>query len=289
VPTRSKYLALLVVLIWGVNFVVIDAGLADVPPLMFLAIRFALVAFPAILFVPRPGIGFWRVVAIGASMSLAQFSLLYVALAVGMPAGLASLVLQVQVVFSVLLSALFLGERPSRRSLIGILIGMVGLVVVAIASGLGAAAVPFALTIGAALGWAIGNTLSRRAKAASGISLVVWSALVVPVPAFLLSLLLEGPAAIGAAATSFTLVSILSTLYTVVLASFVGYGIWNTLLARHTASAVTPFALLIPVVGILAAWLLRGEQPGVGQLVGGAVMLGGVAYAMIERTPRPPG
>ena len=288
-PTRSKYLALLVVLIWGVNFVVIDAGLADVPPLMFLAIRFALVAFPAILFVPRPGIGFWRVVAIGASMSLAQFSLLYVALAVGMPAGLASLVLQVQVVFSVLLSALFLGERPSRRSLIGILIGMVGLVVVAIASGLGAAAVPFALTIGAALGWAIGNTLSRRAKAASGISLVVWSALVVPVPAFLLSLLLEGPAAIGAAATSFTLVSILSTLYTVVLASFVGYGIWNTLLARHTASAVTPFALLIPVVGILAAWLLRGEQPGVGQLVGGAVMLGGVAYAMIERTPRPRG
>ncbi|THG32972.1 EamA family transporter [Naasia lichenicola] len=285
-PTRSKYLALLVVLIWGVNFVVIDAGVADVPPLLFLAIRFTLVAFPAILFVPRPGIGFWRVLGIGAFMSLAQFSLLYLALALGMPAGLASLVLQIQVVFSVMLSALFLGERPSRRALIGILIGSAGLVIVAVASGLGVTAIPFALTIGAALGWAIGNTLSRRAKAASGLSLVVWSALVVPVPTALLSLLIDGPDAIVASIGSFTVVSLLSTLYTVVLASFVGYGIWNTLLARHPASAVTPFALLIPIVGILAAWLLRGEQPGVGQLVGGAVMLGGVAYAMLERRPR---
>ena len=281
-PLRDRLLALIVVVIWGLNFVTIDVGMKGIPPLLFLAIRFVLVAFPAVFFIPRPGIGWRKTLAIGAFLSLGQFSFLYLALEAGMPPGLASLVLQTQVIFTVLIGVLVLRERPSLRQSIGIAIGAAGLIVVAFSRGGGAPWIPFVLTLLGALSWAVGNILSRQAKAASGLSLVVWSGLVVPLPAFALSLIFDGPEAIGAGFVAFiSPAAILSTLYTVIMASFVGYGIWNTLLARNNAASVVPFALLIPVVGLITAWLLQGEQPSAGELLGGIVMLAGVALAVI--------
>ena len=121
---RHSLLALLVVLLWGLNFVVIDVGLADVPPLLFLAMRFTVVAVPAVFLVPRPQAPLRTVATIGAFMSLGQFALLYLALALGMPAGLASLVVQAQIVLTVLIAAVLLKERPTRRQSIGLVVGV---------------------------------------------------------------------------------------------------------------------------------------------------------------------
>ena len=280
---RHTLLALVVVIIWGLNFVVIDAGLADVPPLVFVALRFVLVVIPAIFFIKPPAIGWRNILAIGTFLSLGQFTLLYLALHLGMPAGLASLLLQTQVVLSVAVSAAVLRERPSGRQLIGILIGMVGLAVVIVGHSSAAPWLPIVVTLLAALAWAIGNVLSRRAKAASGLSLVVWSGLVVPIPALALALILDTPAVVIHSILSISLPAILSTLYTAVAASLIGYGIWNSLLARYPTSAVVPFTLLIPVVGIIAAWLVQGEKPAASELIGGAIMLGGLATAVIQR------
>ena len=194
-PMRTKHtlLALVVVLIWGLNFVAIDEGLTDIPPLVFMAMRFVLVAFPAVFFIKRPAIGWRQVVLIGAFLSLGQFVLLYLALSLGMPAGLASLLLQTQVVLSVIVSAILLKERPSRRQLVGIIIGMAGLAVVVVGHSATAPWLPLVITLLAALSWAIGNVLSRRARVSSGLSLVVWSALVVPLPALALALLFDTP------------------------------------------------------------------------------------------------
>lgn len=285
---RHTLLALLVVVIWALNFVVIDAGLEGVPPLLFLAMRFAVVVLPAVFFLKPPAIGWRNILAIGAFLSLGQFAFLYLALALGMPPGLASLLHQSQVVLTVIVSVLVLRERPSRRQLAGILIGMLGLAVVVIGRGQVAAWLPTVVLLLGSLSWAIGNVLSRRVQAASSLSLVVWSGLVVPVPAFLLSLVVDTPPVVFAALAHLNWVNILSTVYTAVLASLVGYGIWNHLLARYPTSAVVPFTLLVPVIGILAAWLVVYEAPTPTELLGGAVMLAGLAIAVVVVRRRDP-
>ena len=283
VTPRHSLLALLVVVIWGANFIVIDAGLADVPPLVFLTLRFLLVSIPAVFFIRPPAIGWRNIVVIGAFLSLGQFTLLYIALAIGMPPGLASLMLQTQVVLSVIVSAVVLRERPTRRQLIGILIGMAGLAIVIVSHTQSAPWLPLIITLLSALSWAIGNVLARRAAAASGLSLVVWSGLVVPLPSFALAFVFDSPQTIIDSLTGISVVAVLSTVYTAVAASLIGYGIWNSLLAKYPTSSVVPFTLLVPVVGILAAWLAQGEQPSVPEIIGGAIMLAGLAAAVIGR------
>jgi O-acetylserine/cysteine efflux transporter len=283
VTPRHTLLAVLVVVIWGLNFIVIDVGLVDVPPLVFLALRFLLVSIPAVFFIRPPAIGWRNIVIVGAFLSLGQFSMLYIALAIGMPPGLASLLLQTQVVLSVIVSAVVLREHPSRRQLIGILIGMAGLGLIIVSHTQTAPWLPLIVTLLAALSWAIGNVLARRAQAASGFSLVVWSGLVVPIPSFALAFLFDSPETIIDSLTGLSAAAILSTLYTAVAASLIGYGIWNSLLAKYPTSSVVPFTLLVPVVGILAAWLAQGEEPSVPELIGGAIMLAGLAAAVITR------
>ena len=250
--------------------------------------RFVLVAVPAVFFIRPPAIGWRNILLIGAFLSLGQFTLLYLALSLGMPPGLASLLLQTQIVFSVVVSSLLLREHPTRRQLVGIVIGMIGLAVVVVGHTYAAPWLPLVITLLAALSWAIGNVLSRRARAASGLSLVVWSGLVVPIPSLGLAMLVDGPQAVGYSLTHLSLAAILSTVYTAVAASLVAYTIWNSLLARYPTSAVVPFTLLVPVIGILAAWAVFDEKPTGSELVGGAIMLGGLAAAVVSRRPRTP-
>lgn len=264
------------------NFVVIDEGLSGFPPFLLVSLRFVLVAVPLVFLVPRPRTSWRNVVGVGVFMSLCQFSLLYLALHLGMPAGLASLVLQAQVVFTIALAAAVLRERATRRQVAGAAVGMAGLAVVAAGHGAGAPVLPLLVTIAAALSWAVGNVISRRAQVRSGLSLVVWSALVVPVPTFALALALDGPDAVGHALAHPTGAAVFATLYTAYGASLLGYAIWNSLLARYPAGAVVPYILLVPVVGIAAAWLVQGETPDAIELAGGVVMLVGVATATIR-------
>jgi O-acetylserine/cysteine efflux transporter len=275
-------LAVLVMVLWGANFVVIDEGLSDVPPFLFLAMRFFLVALPLVFFVPPPKAPWRMVVAVGAAMSLGQFSLLYLGLHLGMPAGLASLVVQAQLFFTIAIATVVLREPPSRKQVIGAVIGAAGLIVVVVAHGATAPIVPVLVVLAGSLSWAIGNVITRSAGVSSGFSLVVWSALVVPLPALGLSFLVDGSDEVGRALTHLSLVAIASTAYTAIGSSLIGYGIWNTLLARHPASAVVPFVLLVPVVGIISAWVVQDEVPTGLELLGGAVMLAGVAAATLS-------
>jgi O-acetylserine/cysteine efflux transporter len=280
-------LAILVAIIWGSNFVVIDIGLADIPPMLFTAMRFTLVAFPAVFLVRPPGIGWRPVVLIGLFMCVGQFSLVYLSMHLGMPPGLTSMVLQAQVLFTVLLSSALLGEHPSRKQLLGVGVGAAGLVVVAVGHSAIAPILPLILVLGGALSWSIGNVLARKHRARSGLSLAVWSGLVVPAPLLLLSLVIDGPEAIGSALGHLTLTAIASTMFTAYLASLVGYGIWNGLLAKYPVSHVMPYALLVPVAGLLAAWIVQGETPTIIEAAGGGLLMAGVATTTLRRKARP--
>lgn len=279
-PCRSALLALSVVVVWGVNFVVIDEGLHGVPPLLFAAVRFVLVAFPAVLVVRRPEVPWPQIAVVGLTMSAGQFGLLYLALKVGMPPGLASLVLQSQVVITVVLAALVLHEHVSVRQIGGLALGVVGLVVVGLGRASATPAAGVVLTVLAAGSWALGNVAARRLRLQAGLPLVVWSALVVPLPLLALSLLIEGSGAWLDAARAWGWPQTLSTTYTVVFSTLFGYAVWNGLLARHRAAHVVPFALLVPVFGITAAWVVQGTLPGPLEWLGGLVLLAGAAIAL---------
>ena len=283
---RHSALALLVALLWGVNFVAIDLGLhppgGTMPPLLFVAMRFALVVFPCIFFIRKPDVSWRVIIVVGLLMSAGQFGLLYLGMALGMPAGLASLVIQAQVLMTVLLAAGILSERPTRRQLAGVILGIVGLAVVAVGRSLVAPLLPLLIVLAAALSWAGGNVVVRRAKAASGLGLVVWSGAVVPLPLAGLSLLLDGPAAVSDALIQVQPVTLITALYTAVFGSLIGYGIWNRLLGLYPSSAVVPFTLLVPVVGMTAAWLVLSERPSAAEIAGGLLLLAGVATAVLR-------
>ncbi|MGC9221413.1 MAG: EamA family transporter [Solirubrobacteraceae bacterium] len=280
IPAKDKLLAALVAVIWGSNFVVIEEGLKGFPPFLLVAARFTFVVFPLILFLPRPGS--WRtILLVGMTMGLGQFTLIYLALDLGMPAGLASLVIQVQVMFTILISQVALAERASRWQMIGVVIGFGGLGMVIAGRGGNTPLLPLVLTLGGAMCWAVGSVITRHAHLVGGLALTAWSSITIPLPALGIALAINGPHAVAGAVVHASLLTIASIAYTVLASSLVGYGVWNSLLARHPVSSVVPFTLLVPVAGLSTAWIVLGQVPSGPEALGGMLLLAGVAIAIL--------
>lgn len=257
---KDLLLALVVILAWGVNFVVIKVGLHGMPPMLLGALRFTLAAVPAVFFVKRPQISWRLLVLYGATIQLGQFVFLFTGMYVGMPAGLASLVLQSQAFFTLVFAMLFLGERLRVQNLVGLAVAAAGLVLIASQGGRAMTLAGFLLTIGAAAMWALGNILTKKVGQADLVSLVVWASLVPPVPFFLLSLWFEGPQRIESALASLTGASIFAVVYIAFVATLLGYGLWSRLLSRYPAAQVAQFSLLVPIVGLASSALLLDEH-----------------------------
>lgn len=279
---KDGLLALLVVVVWGLNFVVIKVGLHSMPPLMLAGLRFLLVAFPALFFVARPKIPFRLLLGYGLTISFGQFAFLFCAINFGMPAGLASLVLQAQAFFTIILGALVFGERLQGKQLAGIALAVVGVLVLAEASlnGQHVALLGFLLTLAAAFCWASGNIFNKKIMQLETrpavISLVVWSALIPILPFMAASYLLDGPTVMLHSLVTLDLITILSLIYLAFVATIVGYGIWGALLGRYETWRVAPLSLLVPVVGIASAALLLDEKLGALQLVGALLVMAGL-------------
>lgn len=286
-PLRHALLAVLVTVVWGLNFVAIHASLEQFPPFFLAALRFAVIAVPTVLLVPRPAVPLRHLVGYGVGFGTVQFAGLYLGMALGFPAGLASLVLQSSAPFTVLLGALLLREHLTPRRLTGVLVAVLGLVVVGLARASETSWVPFALVVVGGLGWAFGNLASRLAAAPDPLHLTLWMSVVPPVPMLALSLATEGPGRIGEAlAGSLSPAAApawLGLAYTVLLGTVLGSGAWVWLMGHHPASTVAPFSMLVPVTGLLAGWVLLAETPSVLELAGGALVVAGVLWASTQR------
>ena len=287
VTARHRLLAAFVAALWGGNFLAIHVGLEHFPPLFLAGLRMLVLAIPTLLFVPRPDVPLKWLVGYGLGFGTIQFLFLFVAMDVGMPAGLASLVLQASAPFTVVLGALFLRERLSPRQVVGIVLAVFGLGAIAIARAQSAAVLPVLLTLCGALGWAFGNLCSRLAAPPKPMHLTLWMCVIPPIPLLAASMLTEGPGAgwtaLGAAFSVDGLPGLGALVYLSVFATVVGSGIWTWLMRRYPAGVVAPYSLLVPVVGIALAAVVLGEQPTVTELVAGAVIVGGVLLG----TPRP--
>ncbi|WP_336220393.1 O-acetylserine/cysteine exporter [Citrobacter amalonaticus] len=279
---KDGLLALLVVVVWGLNFVVIKVGLHAMPPLMLAGLRFLLVAFPAIFFVARPRIPLSLLLGYGLTISFGQFAFLFCAIKFGMPAGLASLVLQAQAFFTIVLGAFTFGERLQGKQVAGIALAVFGVLVLIEGSlnGQQVALLGFMLTLAAAFCWACGNIFNKKimqhASRPAVMSLVVWSALIPIIPFFLASWFLDGSAQMIQSLYALDVTTVLSLVYLAFVATIVGYGIWGTLLGRYETWRVAPLSLLVPVVGLASAAVLLGETLSALQLLGAVLIMAGL-------------
>lgn len=279
--------ASLMVTIWGFNFIVIRWGLDSVSPFTLNLLRFALATFPALLFV-RPPRAPWRLVAgYGLFAFAAQFTLLFGGMAAGMPTGLASLVIQVQVFFTIGLVALLTRERARPAQLAGAAVAASGIVLVALhlppSTWLG-----FALTLAAAASWAVANVIVKRIPGERPLAVVVWASAVAAAVMLPVALLVDGPARVWSTVTHMDAAAWLGVAFQAGPTTLLAFGIWAWLLRRYPAAQVAPFTLLVPIVGMTSAVLLLDEPVTWWKLAGAALVLGGLALNVAASRARRP-
>ncbi|WP_067454472.1 EamA family transporter [Nocardia alba] len=289
--SRDRLFGLTVVVLWGLNFLAIRIGLDHFPPFFFVALRFAVIAIPVLIFIPRPAVRTRWLLLYGTGFGILQFAFLFTAMRTGMPTGLASLVLQSSAPFTVLLGAVLLRERLRPVQVAGLAIAVFGMVIIGADRMANATLLPVLLTLAGGLGWAFGNLGARMAGADSPgynpLHLTLWMSVVPVLPMLALSMAVEGPGtgfrAVGAAFSADGLPALGALAYIAVLATVCGSGLWTYLMSRYPAGTVAPLSLLVPVVGIGAAWAVLDEQPSAAALIGGAVVIAGAFAATTGR------
>ncbi|MEU8698150.1 EamA family transporter [Streptomyces sp. NPDC048680] len=282
-------LAALVAAVWGVNFVVIELGLDHFPPLLFSALRFLVAALPAVFLVGRPKVARKWIVGVGLALGVAKFGLLFIGMDRGTGAGLSSLVLQVQAVFTALFAALALGERPGRTRVLGMAVALAGIGVAAVDEGADGPVLAFVLVIAAAACWGVSNVLTRKAAPPDALSFMVWVSTVPVLPLLGLSLLFEGWDRDTEALAALDWSGAGIIVYVAWITTVFGFGAWGFLLSRYPASSVAPFTLLVPVFGMSSAALLLDESVSPLRWCAAALLVGGVALTSLAgaRRPRP--
>jgi O-acetylserine/cysteine efflux transporter len=279
---RDLALIVAVVALWGFSFVAIKVGLREIPPFAFAALRFFCAAVPLVFFIRRPRMPWRYTVAYGFSIGFCQFGLLFLGMKLGMPAGLSSLVIQLQIFFTIGLAIAFLGDRLRKEDLLGAAIATVGVVLLGIyklQEGLTATLVGFLLVIASAFAWGIGNVVAKRAARFDSdmLALVVWSSLVPPLPLALMSLGFEGGAKAWSAVASASPLAWACVLLLAWGATLFGFASWARLLHKYPTALVAPFALLIPVSGLASGAIFLGEGLAPLQMAGVALVLAGLA------------
>lgn len=281
---RHLLLALLVVAIWGSNFVVIKYILDTLPPLLLATLRFALAAFPLVLLVRRPATSWGNLAFYGLTIGVAQFGLMFYAMTRDISPGLASLVMQSQVFFTVGLAMVVSGERVRPFQVLAAAIAVAGILVIGWHADVHTTVLGLVLTLLAAFAWALGNIAGRAAGPVNMLGYMAWSSLFAVPPLLLLSLLLEGWPRIADGLAQADSLTWLGVAWQSAGNTIFGYGVWAWLLARYPAATVTPFALLVPVFGMGASALFLGEPLPGWKLLAAALVMGGLALNLL--TPR---
>jgi O-acetylserine/cysteine efflux transporter len=278
-PTDAV-LAVLTSVIWGLAFVATKIALESFSPPQLTALRFLIACLPALL-LPRPRISWPQLILVGSTLFTGQFLLLFFAFTNGLPPGVASVTQQMQAFFTVVLAAMFLGDLPTVRQGMGMAVALVGLVLIGLSIDAELSVLGLGLALGAALSWAVGNVLLKRARDAPMFALVAWLSLVPPIPALAVAAVYDQQLLIIPPRLHVSWRSLAAALYLGAIATTLAYAIWGRLLARYSAALVTPFALIAPCVGVVGSALVFGEVFGAIRSAGMLFILAGLALIVL--------
>ncbi len=281
-PARHLLLALAVVAVWGTNFVVIKVALQALPPLLLGVLRFALAFLPALVFIPRPAVPWRKLAAYGVLIGAGQFGLLYLALDGRMAPGLASLVIQTQVFFTIGLAMVADGERVRAPQVLALVLATAGIGIIAAHTGGDTTLVGLGLVLTGALAWACGNQVARTMGRVPMLPMVVWSSAFALPPLLLLSLWFEGPARMAQGLAAADAGVWAAVVWQAVGNTLFGYAAWGWLMSRHPAATIAPMALLVPVFGMGASALLLAEALPAWKLGAAALVLAGLALNLLS-------
>ncbi|UKV14504.1 EamA family transporter [Thalassospiraceae bacterium SW-3-3] len=266
---------LLVVTIWGANFTVIKLGLGEMPPILLSSLRFAFAALPAVFFLPRPRCRWEYVVGFGIVLGCIKFSLLFVGMDLGLSAGLASLVLQLQAFFTLMLGYFLLGEKVGPHRILAMIVAFSGVAVLLFVSDGSMTITGLLLVIAAAAAWGVANIVMKRAGSVQMLSFVVWASLVPPIPLAILSVLTEDRASLELLG-NIGWIGIGSILYLAYPVTLLGFAIWGRLLTTLPVGLVAPFSLLVPIVGMATSAIVLGEQFGATKILAAVLVMAGL-------------
>ena len=280
-PIRHAILAVAIMAVWGSNFVVMKEGLTHLPPLFFAALRFMLVIFPLVFFLPRPPVAWGNLALYGLFIGFGQFGLVFSALNGHISPALASLVAQVQVFFTIGLALMLNGERVTLLQWGALALAASGLIVIGVHTDAQTSLLGLIMMLGAALCWALGNMVGRKAGRINMLAYIAWSSLFAAPPLLTLSLLVEGSEAILHGLREADLGTWAAALWQAIGNSLFGYGAWSWLLARHPAALVAPMALLVPVFGFAASALWLDEPLPLWKLAAAALVMAGLSVNLL--------
>lgn len=266
----------LVAAAWGFNFVIIKLGLKDLPPILFSALRFSFAAVPLVFFIKKPQVPWRIIIGIGLVLGVVKFSLLFIGMDIGVSAGLASLLLQSQAFFTVILAMLLYGERPRPLQYAGILIAFLGMALIAGTVDQSFTLTGLALVLAAGLAWACSNMLMKKAGQVDMLQLIVWVSLIPPLPLLAISLAFEGPGRAVEALTNMTWTGAGAVAYIAYIATIFSFAIWGQMIRRYSAAIVAPFSLLVPVFGMTSSALVLGEAFGPLRIFGAGIVVCGL-------------
>jgi O-acetylserine/cysteine efflux transporter len=286
-PWSHALLALAIMVVWGTNFVIIRIALQHLPALLLAALRFAFALFPAILFVKRPKVPWSHLAAYGLLIGVGQFGVLFIAMRSDISPGLVSLVVQIQVFFTIGLAMALTKETVRGYQWLALALAFAGLgVILAHAGKASATPLGLALTLFAALCWGAGNTVARASGPVNMLAYVVWSSLFAVPPLLILSLVFDGWPAVRDGLLHADAATWAAVIWQAVGNSLFGYAAWGWLLARHPTATVAPTALLVPVFGMAAAAWWMAEPMPLWKLGATALIMSGLAINLLWPTLR---
>lgn len=284
IAPRDLVLVVCFTFIWGFNFVVVRLGLDSFPPLFFLALRFLLAALPAVFFIGRSGLSLHMIIGIGLVLGTLHYGALYLGIAFGVSPGVASLIVQIHIILTLLLSCALLDERPSANQVIGVVTSFLGLFILVWSRFESTSALAIGAVLLAAALLAVSNLMMRSARVKNTLGLTVWSSLVPPIPLFLVSLLTEHRQMEALVNMSWGGAGAL--LYGSFLGTLLATAIATHLLGKYSANVVSPFYLLVPIFGMASSAVILGERPAPVEYFSSAIMLLGLL--IVIRTGNPP-
>ncbi|MBL8524619.1 MAG: EamA family transporter [Betaproteobacteria bacterium] len=283
-PLRHFLLALSVVAIWGTNFVVIKMAFAHLPPLLFAALRFTFAFLPMVFFLPKPAVSWGNLAAYGLLIGVGQFGLMFIAMNGQISPGLASLVIQTQVFFTIFLAMRMTHEKVRPVQWLALAMATAGIAVIASHTDGSTTVTGLLIMLVAAACWAGGNMVNKQAGKVNMVAYVVWSSLFAAPPLFVLSLMFEGWPAIETGLWNADAATWAAVLWQSVGNSLFGYAMWGWLLARYPAATVTPMALLVPVFGMAASSLFLAEAMPLWKIIAMVLVMGGLAINLLRRS-----
>jgi len=255
-------IGVLITFIWGVNFSGIKLGLISLNPFVLTGLRFMLCAFPLVFFIKKPDVKMFYIISYGLIFGVGLWGMVTLGIYFGISAGVASLVLQMSVFFTIILGAIILNEKIDNSKKIGFIVSLLGLaLIISVTDG--------SVTIGGiifvlvgAISWSIANILVKHLGIKEMFSFIVWSSLFSPMPLFILAYYTAGSIVYIDFFKNLDSIAIFSILFQVYPTTLIGYWVWNSLLKKYPVSSVAPLSLLVPVFGLLGSYFIFNEEIG---------------------------